>query len=213
MKNAQKATIPEMLKSGCYDAIDPVAELKRSAYYDILLKAYDRLQTERLYKSGIHGQGHIERVMLLGAIVAKQQGFSARETELLLVACSYHDIGRLDDSRDDLHGKRSADAISTIPLPYVSAEELCAVQAAIATHSTKDSMIESFADEYRVPEEYRDLCRLLCKGLKDADNLDRVRLGDLDVRHLRFEESRSLDNAAAAIYRTRPGRIRKEQAF
>ena len=193
-------TIPEKLKAGCFDGIEIVAELRRSAYCDTLTKAYDRLQTERLYVSGIHGRAHVERVMLLAAIIALQQRLSKRETELLLVACGYHDIGRLNDYRDDRHGKRSADALAGIPLPHVGPEELRCIQAAVATHSTKDSLIDSFAEEYAVPNEYLDLARLLCKALKDADNLDRVRINDLDIRHLRFEESRTLKPVTEAVY-------------
>ncbi len=193
--------ISEMLEAGYFDNVKLVAQLKQSSYYDLLVKAYDRLQTKRLYKSHFHGHGHIERVMLLGAIIAMQQGFSVRETELLLIACSYHDIGRIDDRRDDQHGKRSADMLVEIPGLGISAEEMCCIQAAVATHSTKDSMIESYAEEYHLPVKYRDLCHLLCNGLKDADNLDRVRIHDLDIKHLRFDESKCMKPVAEEIYR------------
>ena len=193
-------TVPEMLKAGRLDGVEAVAELRRSAVYALLLDAYEKLETGRLYQSGVHGPSHVERVMLLGAIVAMQQGFSPRETELLLIACSYHDIGRLDDSKDDRHGERSADMLKEIPLPGVSREELRCIRAAVATHSTSDRRIDSFAQRYRVAEEDMALCRLLCKGLKDADNLDPVRIRDLDVRHLRFAESRRLAPTAQAIF-------------
>ena len=200
MTDAKRRTIPELLSAGELDDVAPVAELRQSAYGVLLTEAYGRLRTERLYVSGVHGQAHVERVMLLGAIVAMQQNFTPRQTELLLIACSYHDIGRVNDLRDEGHGKRSADAITRIPLPELGEDELRCIRAAIATHSTKDARIESFAEEYRVPDERRELCRLLCKGLKDADNLDRVRIRDLDVRHLRFAESKSLVAAAEAIF-------------
>ena len=193
--------ISEMLKAGKFDSIGVVAELKKSAYYDLLLKALDDLQTDRLYVSAYHGTDHVERVMLLGAIIAFQQHFLTRETELLLIACSYHDIGRIDDHIDNQHGKRSADELPSIPDLRVSAEEMCCIQAAVATHSTKDEMIDSFAQEYGVSEEYLGPCQLLCKGLKDADNLDRVRIHDLDIRHLRFDESKRMKKTAEDIYR------------
>lgn len=193
--------VSEKLKAGKYDDIPVVLELKRSAYYDLLMIAYDNLQTDRLYRSHVHGRGHIERVMLLGAIIAMQQGFSTRETELLLYACSYHDVGRIDDHRDDQHGKRSADALPSIPGPNVSKEEMSCIQAAVATHSTKDEKIEEYAEKYHVSAELRYLSILLCRGLKDADNLDRVRINDLDIKHLRFDESKRMKSIAEAIYR------------
>lgn len=193
--------LSEMLRAGKFDSINAIAELKKSAYYDQLLEALGSLQTDRLYVSDYHGIDHIERVMLLGSIIAMQQGFTSRETELLLIACSYHDIGRIDDHRDDRHGKRSADELLSISCPGVNLEEMRCIQAAIATHSTKDEMIGSFAQEYGVSEEYLNLCHLLCKGLKDADNLDRVRIHDLDTKHLRFDGSKRMKQTAEEIFR------------
>ena len=138
--------------------------------------------------------------MLLGAIIAMQQGFTVRETELLLIACSYHDIGRKDDSGDKWHGKRGADYLPQIPLPEIGKAELKCIQAAIATHSARDSLIDTFAEEYGVRAEDIALCRLLCKALKDADNLDRVRIHDLDTNRLRFAESKKMQPTAEAIY-------------
>lgn len=195
--------IAEKLRAGRCDGIAAVAELKRSACWAPLLKALDTLRTDRLYQSRLHGLGHVERVMVLGAVIAMQQKFSARETELLLTACSYHDIGRIDERLDAAHGKRSADQLAEMALPGIETSELRCIQAAVATHSTKDAMIDVFAKEYRVPEESAELCRRLCKGLKDADNLDRVRLGDLDVRHLRFPESRELRQTAEELLHLR----------
>ena len=192
--------ISDKLRAGAYDHIAEIAELKRSGYYPLLLKAYDELRTEYLYVSRVHGQSHVERVMLLAAVIAMQQRFSQRETELLLIACSYHDVGRLDDSVDDAHGERSADLLRSIPLPELGESELRCIQAAVATHSTKDERLASFTKTYRVPEESTELCRLLCRGLKDADKLDRVRIRDLEVRHLHFRESKALKPTAEAIF-------------
>ena len=193
--------IAEKLKSGVFDGIAEVAELKKSPCYALLLRAYERLDTARLYESDYHGPGHIGRVMLLGAIIAMQQRFSERETKLLLIACGYHDIGRINDYRDEQHGKRASDMLPKIPGLGVTAGEMTCIQAAVATHSTNDEKIDAFAKEYGVTAENLDLCRMLCKGLKDADNLDRVRIGDLDIRHLRFLESKRMKASAEEIYR------------
>ena len=209
MRDSERMTIPDMLKAGCFDGVAVVAELKQSPYYALLTEAYDKLESGRLYESGVHGPSHVERVMLLGAIIAMQQGFSERETELLLIACSYHDIGRENDRVDGEHGERSAKMIKEIPLPGVGREELRCIRAAVATHSTSDWRIDSFARQYRVAEEDMELCRLLCKGLKDADNLDRVRIRDLDVRYLRYPESKRMAAAAQAIYDIGEGRRRQ----
>ena len=88
-----------------------------------------------------------------------------------------------------------------IPGLGVTAGEMTCIQAAVATHSTNDEKIDAFAKEYGVTAENLDPCRMLCKGLKDADNLDRVRIGDLDIRHLRFLESKRMKASAEEIYR------------
>lgn len=191
----------ENLKNGTFDSVAEVAQLRRSPVWNLLLQACDRLQTRLLYASAYHGADHIERVMLLGAIIAMQQHFTPRETELLLIACSYHDIGRINDYRDEKHGRRAADMLPSIPGLGADAAELACIQAAVATHSTDDGEIDLFAREYAVPQKDLALCRRLCKGLKDADNLDRVRIGDLDIRHLRFPESKGMRAAAEAIWR------------
>lgn len=194
------AHIPTMLYKGLLSDDGRISRLFSTRYGSQLLLAYHMLDTEVLYKSKIHGQGHIERVMLLGALIAEAEGLSERETRLLLFACSYHDTGRVNDSRDDLHGRRSADLIVsaglTDLLPGVSGGELAALRAAIATHSVNDGRLWDIADEFGVLPEHRPLCKALCFCLKDADNLDRVRLGDLDVSHLRHAASLEMTGTA-----------------
>jgi hypothetical protein len=48
---------------------------------------------------------------------------------------------------------------------------------------------------------------LICL-LKDADGLDRVRLGDLDTSYLRHPEAREMADFAERLYRTTNGTIR-----
>ena len=76
-----------------------------------LLLAFSTLKRNELYKSWLHGQGHIERVIMLGALIAMGEGFSMDDTRLALFCCSYHDIGRSNDRRDDDHGTVSAGMI------------------------------------------------------------------------------------------------------
>lgn len=181
-----------------------IQALLSSPYAIPLLNSYNGLDTEVLYKSSIHGNGHIERVMLLGALIARAEKLSRHETNLLLFACSYHDIGRVNDRRDDLHGRRSALMIDEKGLwerfGEGNEDELRAVQAAICTHSVNDSMFDELAEEFGVKEELIPLCKTLCFCLKDADNLDRVRLHDLDTKYLRYESSRNLVNTAEYIF-------------
>ena len=167
--------------------------LMKSEYGKLLREAYDALDVSVLYQSRIHGNGHIERIMLLGAMIAQALELSAHESRMLLLCCSYHDIGRYNDFRDDAHGNIAAKKLMSPEMRQkfrgYSAEDFKIMQAAITLHSISDTEIDNVAQRYGLegacmPRYYR-----VANCLKDADNLDRVRLGDLDTKHLRHQES------------------------
>ena len=188
--------IPAMLYRGLLAENEKINALMKSPYATELLLAYSTLKRGELYESWIHGQGHIERVMLLGALIAMGEGFSMEDTRLALFACSYHDIGRSNDRRDDDHGTVSAELILSRNLveiiPGLSDRDLAILQAAIATHSMHDSALEANERKFGVAEEDHERCRRICWCLKDADNMDRVRLNDLDPKYLRHKSSKGM---------------------
>lgn len=192
--------IPAMLYRGLLDGDEKIKALMKSRYGSQLLLAFATLDRAELYDSRWHGQGHIERVIMLGALIAMGEGFSQRDTKLALFACSYHDIGRIDDSKDDDHGTRSAERMVerglTDILAPVSVAEIALLQAAIATHSMHDSSLEANMKKYGVPAGEEARCRRICWCLKDADNMDRVRLNDLDSKYLRHDSSRNMVGTA-----------------
>ena len=167
-----------------------IASLLDSTYGTALLQAYRDLDCDLLYRSVTHGVGHIERTMLFGALIAKNEQLSARDTRDVLLCCSYHDIGRIDDRYDLEHGKRSAEQIresETLRALFSYPEE---AMAAIHSHAVPDGETEGIPDIYGVkdPEKYA----LLTACLKDADNIDRVRIYDLDESFLRFAGTRRM---------------------
>lgn len=188
--------IPAMLYRGLLAENDKINALMESSYGTELLLAFSTLKREELYKSFLHGQGHIERVIMLGALIAMGENFSLRDTRLALFTCSYHDIGRSNDRRDDFHGTASAELIVSRALtdiiPDLTPAEAAILQAAIATHSMHDSELGNNQRKYGVPEEEAERCRRICWCLKDADNMDRVRLNDLDPKYLRHETSKGM---------------------
>lgn len=188
--------IPAMLYRGLLAENEKINALMESPYAVELLLAFSTLKREELYKSFLHGQGHIERVIMLGALIAMGEKFSLRDTRLTLFACSYHDIGRINDRRDDDHGTVSAEGIVSRDLvsiiPDVSEDEIAILQAAIATHSMHDSSLEANECKFGVKPEEHERCRRICWCLKDADNMDRVRLNDLDPKYLRHETSKGM---------------------
>lgn len=181
-----------------------IGALMRSEYGELLKTAYDALDVSVLYQSWIHGNGHIERTMLLGAMLAHALELSEHESRMLLLCCSYHDIGRHDDSVDKTHGDVSAQMLTSEKMQRkfegFNRYDFRVMQAAISLHSRSDREIETVACRYGIEAYCLERYYRLAKCLKDADNLDRVRLGDLDPRHLRHPESKELVPDAHWIY-------------
>ena len=143
--------------------------------------------------------------MLLAALIAKGEGLSDSMTKLLLLCCSYHDIGRINDRRDNEHGARSAALINAGPLKEkflcYGEDALKISLAAIEAHSVSDKHRLKVAETYGIGGRLLDDYMLLSACLKDADNLDRVRIYDLDPSHLRSVTALSLCDDAQWIYR------------
>lgn len=155
------------------------------------------LKKECLYQSHIHGINHIERVLLFGGLIAMRNDCNEEDARLLFTACSYHDIGRIDDSLDDEHGRRSSEKLpSVISLP---AEDMAIVQAAIYAHSIDDSKMDDVISSFVITDKQRALN--IARMLKDADALDRVRVYDLDPNYLRFSCSCQYVDFAYDLYK------------
>lgn len=126
-------------------------------------------------------------------MIAQALELSLHESRMLLLCCSYHDIGRSNDWYDTEHGNVAAKKLLS---PHMkrkfsgySAEDFKIMQAAITLHSKRDTEIDNVARLYGLTEGNMKRYYRVAKCLKDSDNLDRVRLGDLDTKHLRHSES------------------------
>ena len=164
---------------------EDIRALKRWRFYPELIRTLKDLKRERLFRSPVHGLGHIERTILHGSMAGMDRDLPLRDLQLLLLACSYHDTGRLSDWLDDAHGRRSAYKLEE--LTGLEGDELHLLMAAVEAHSRKDDDMDQILASYH-PEDM-DRCRQLAKTLKDSDGLDRVRTGDLNVAYLRYPEA------------------------
>ena len=167
-----------------------LAALLASEYGDALMNAYDELDVSLLYQSESHGISHIERTMLFGALIAKNEKLGPTETRDVLLCCSYHDIGRTDDRYDVGHGRQSAEKIRDSERLRSLFADPEAAMAAIHAHSIPDGEAEDAPLIYNVKDLDRSKLYTVC--LKDADNIDRVRIYDLDVSFLRFAGTRAM---------------------
>lgn len=186
-----------LLEQGGWGAYQPAFDrLADWAFYPLLLDTLTNLKHEALFVSEMHGLGHIERTILQGGFCAMEEELQLADTELLLECCSYHDVGRLDDSLDPLHGHRSARKLAD--LTGRSGEDLKAMQVAVDVHSRHDSDLPEIMALYAPADTAR--AELLTQLLKDSDGLDRVRLGDLNPRYLRRPTSRDRVGLAQEVF-------------
>ena len=187
----------ELLAGGDWGPWTPLLDRLRAwRGYPDLVRTFRELKREELFRSPVHGEGHVERVILLGAVCAMERDLPDDDVRLLLIACSYHDTGRLSDWLDDAHGRRSAYKLERIT--GLAGNDLVMVMAAVEAHSRRDADMDSILEGYapRDPERCRELARLL----KDADGLDRVRLSDLDISYLRTPEAAGLADFARWLF-------------
>ncbi len=187
----------ELLLNGDWGQWQPILDRLRAwRMWPELVRTFRELKREELFRSPVHGEGHIERVILLGALCAMKRDLPDEDVRLLLLACSYHDTGRLSDWLDVAHGRRSAYKLERIT--GLTGDDLAMVMAAVEAHSRRDSDMDGILAGYapRQPERCRELALLL----KDADGLDRVRLSDLDVSYLRTPEAVELADFARWLF-------------
>ncbi|MCD8147610.1 MAG: HD domain-containing protein [Clostridiales bacterium] len=164
--------------------------------YPQLRQAALALDSSVLFASPIHGPGHIYRTLCHGAFCAMEEPLSPADTRLLLLACAYHDIGRENDSRDELHGWRAAQRLQAVT--GLAGEDLKLVQAVVDAHSRDEADLRPTVEGYHLANLQRGLT--LAALLKDADGLDRVRIWDLDPAYLRREASRQRVAFAKELY-------------
>ena len=175
---------------------DLIRGLKDWSYYPLLLETYESLREDALYDSEVHGRGHIHRTLLYAALIAWKEGLEEDDVRQFFRAAAYHDVGRSSDGFDLYHGARSALRLEA--LTGVSGEDLTELQAAVSAHARPDSDMESILRAY-APEDYPRTLKLT-RLLKDADNLDRVRLGDLKTRYLRHEGAKAVEPFAWRLF-------------
>lgn len=148
------------------------------------------LQDELIITSEIHGIDHIIRTSFLALIISIKEELTVEEFSLVLESILYHDIGRVNDIDDDLHGYNSSLKIDFLKEKY-SEEDLQYIKALMTGHSLDDYKYIELANKYNLGDlnKYKKLLNVV----KDADALDRVReYPYIDIKFLRTDVSKSL---------------------
>ena len=150
---------------------------------------------------GIHGVGHTRRVIVHADALAAEVGLGTLEASAVHKAALWHDIGRSHNGVDWTHGMASVTKVMELGLhDGVPPTVLDLAFFAMEHHSMWDRVGDGRA---AVRSDAAAAQRVLWV-LKDADGLDRVRLGDLDPGQLRLTCSRArVELAEELLHRMR----------
>lgn len=155
------------------------------------------------HASRVHGQAHVARVMVHALRLIEATGWE-HEAARLWAAVYLHDLERTHDGPCQRHGAAAVERWETqLPLQIhilsggVLESDYAAIAHAVDVHCRPDSD-EPSRDHPDWP---------LVALLKDADGLDRVRLGDLDPSYLRLPQSLEMVGFAQALFDLTHGEI------
>ena len=153
------------------------------------------------HPSTLHGQAHVTRVMVHAIRLVEATGRRDLAPQLW-AAVFLHDLARTHDGVCHRHGADAAQRLRDEPelqahlaAAGLGVEDYPAIEAAVTAHSAPKEVSRE--------HPHWPLIALL----KDADGLDRVRLGDLDPRYLRNAESKSMVPFAQRLFDATDGVI------
>lgn len=137
---------------------------------------------------GVHGIAHETRVLILTQVLAMAAGDEGLnvDADVLAWAAAIHDTQRHNDGADPKHGDWAADWIECRPELLPKSVPLERVAYLCRWHVPADERAPEMTDELRL--------------FKDADALDRWRIGDLDRSRLRLAASMRLLDASYSLW-------------
>ncbi|MBR3890918.1 MAG: HD domain-containing protein [Bacilli bacterium] len=180
--------------------IENIRNILRSyKYKDDVKEILNGIDKNIIYKSYKHGVYHNERVLIYSLVLSSLLEISKEDLKLVVYASMYHDIGRVNDSKDDFHGKRSASKLDDISLK-LSNKDLNILKVAVSAHSDPNYDLSLLCKEYGVEDLTR--AKLIVDILKDSDVLDRVRLEYPIIKYefLKLKETLRLIMVAYELY-------------
>jgi hypothetical protein len=153
------------------------------------------------HPSTLHGQAHVTRVMVhaIRLVEATNQHHLGPR---LWASVFLHDLARTHDGVCHRHGADATQRLRDEPSLQarlaeagLTSDDYPAIEAAVTAHSAPKEVSRE--------HPHWPLIALL----KDADGLDRVRLGDLEARYLRYAQSAEMIPFAQALFDTTDGLI------
>ncbi len=188
----------EFLKKCQFSSKDIIEIINESSLLNILLQVEKEIYAEKIniqFKS--HGSRHIIDVLLFSFLIGNEL-LEKNELYLLLLSAKYHDIGRVNDGKEE-HAKASSEIAFKQLDGFISKRDLAMIMTAIEFHEVSrrikniDSIFYEIAKKNNVIEEDRSRARIISEILKDADALDRTRFMNrqrLNHEYLFFDYSK-----------------------
>ena len=142
---------------------------------------------------GIHGIGHAHRVLFLSILLSELYNLTNKDKSLLFTCALFHDIGRINQDINAIHGElsyRKMHALELLSPDLLDDDSNNILKYIMENHCKSDEGIYNNYHQYDIEDGNRAV--FLLKLFKDCDGLDRVRLGDLDISYLRNESSKKL---------------------
>lgn len=154
---------------------------------------FEKMNPEYYFEpEGLHGILHAMRVTILTQKLAVINGLGDREKDLLAYCGMFHDIGRLNNTRDLGHGKRSFKKIENyklIPSGY-NEESKNIFKFIVENHPYNGEMAKQEIMKYNILDQ--ESVMKLFYVFRDADILDLCRYGSVNKHCLHFMSSRNM---------------------
>ena len=193
--NLYRENLDELISQYCNSIIN-------SSQEEILMLRQEVENMDEYKDLFLHSSHHVKNVVEFAYIIGKAENTLGDDLELLVQAAKYHDSGRKESEwLSDDHANPSAEhaEIELLKTENYTPEQIAMIKVAIRYHEHGEMFKNEFDENYfmeiaktdGVPDEKLENTRLMCIYLKDADALDRVRLGNLDVDYLRTSLSKS----------------------
>lgn len=177
----------EKEKNNAFASCAPLQISQSNKQTEIYKKVQLPDDLENLYLKGIHGIEHTYRVLLLVIELAKLENLTNQQTKLLKFCAIFHDVGRVNDEVDYFHGQRSIRLLKYNNFFDLKQFDQQLTKFIIENHCINDEVAIKKVDEYNLANKCEAI--YLLKIFKDADNLDRYRIGDFDPSFLRIINS------------------------
>ena len=178
-----------------YDLFDEVDKLIENKKINYILEEIEDIDYDKelFLSAGDYGIAHTKRAMLEVAILSNLENLSEQETKILIASAKYHDIGITNDEENKEHGKNSISRLK-YELDNFLEEDRELIKFLIAQHSEDKKINEEAINSLQ--ETKKNKYKKMLSYFKDIDELEKVRLYDLNPLNLENEVSKKMINIA-----------------